>query len=237
MATYARHEDTIFDVIAGRPTPREAPLDLTETSPLRQLRDIIEAAYQLTVIASPDVARRGTTVPLETTMFVGRTGDLAIRDRRMSKVHLKLGRSQRGMWTAQDAGSKNGVCVNGRVVAATHVLSDGDVLRAGDTVFLFERQFAPMSPPSGSVGRSAASASLFEWIERRGSSNLHLMITGESGVGKDVAARALHEFSGRRGKFVPVNAGAIPPALREAHLFGHVRGAFTGAVDERAGFV
>jgi DNA-binding NtrC family response regulator len=170
-------------------------------------------------------------------MFVGRAGDLVIRDRRMSKVHVKLGRSQRGMWTAQDAGSKNGLCVNGRVIAATHVLSDGDVLRAGDSVFLFERQFAPMSAPSGSVGRSAASAALFEWIERRGSSDLHLLITGESGVGKDVAARALHDFSGRRGKFVPVNAGAIPPALREAHLFGHARGAFTGAVDERAGFV
>lgn len=60
------------------------------------------------------------------------------------------------------------------------------------------------------------------------------MIAGESGVGKDIVARRLHDLSARRdGPFVPVNCGAIPPDIAESQLFGHEKGSFTGAIAQR----
>jgi transcriptional regulator with PAS, ATPase and Fis domain len=73
-------------------------------------------------------------------------------------------------------------------------------------------------------------------IVKLASNNSTVLITGESGTGKELAARAIHEMSDRRGQaFVPVNCGAIPEELLESELFGHVRGAFTGAVNARQG--
>ena len=62
-----------------------------------------------------------------------------------------------------------------------------------------------------------------------------VLVTGESGTGKEVAARALHRHSARNGPFIPVNTGGIPEALLESELFGHERGAFTGATQRRIG--
>jgi len=88
----------------------------------------------------------------------------------------------------------------------------------------------------GLVGRSAAMRRVFEQIERCAPTDLPVFIRGESGTGKELVARALHQVSRRRrGPFVAVNCGAIPQQIAESELFGHERGAFTGAVRAQAG--
>jgi two-component system NtrC family response regulator len=86
------------------------------------------------------------------------------------------------------------------------------------------------------LGASAPMRELFALVERVATSNYSVLITGESGTGKELVARAIHGKSPRRdGPFVPINGGAIPETLLESELFGHERGAFTGAVARRQG--
>ena len=88
----------------------------------------------------------------------------------------------------------------------------------------------------GFIGRSLAMQGVYRMIESAAPSKAHIFITGETGTGKEVAARAVHSLSPRRrAKFVPVNCGAIPNELIESELFGHIKGAFTGATSDRIG--
>lgn len=88
----------------------------------------------------------------------------------------------------------------------------------------------------GFVGSSPAMRAIYESIENVAHSDAAIFITGESGTGKEVCARAIHEVSSRKNKaFVAINCGAIPSELIESEIFGHVRGAFTGALGDREG--
>jgi transcriptional regulator with GAF, ATPase, and Fis domain len=97
---------------------------------------------------------------------------------------------------------------------------------------------AAQAPTSlgGLIARSAAMTRIFRLVENLQASDVTVLVTGESGTGKEVLARAIHAHSHRRnGPFLAVNCAALPGELLEAELFGHVRGAFTGAVRDRAG--
>jgi DNA-binding NtrC family response regulator len=86
------------------------------------------------------------------------------------------------------------------------------------------------------VGTSQKMKAIFSLIERIAPSNVSVLVTGESGTGKELVARALHELRSRRSKsFVAVNCAAIPETLIESEIFGHEKGAFTGALERRAG--
>jgi len=86
------------------------------------------------------------------------------------------------------------------------------------------------------VGKSGAMASVFELIKVVGPASANVLITGESGSGKEMVARALHHSSSRKNKaFIPINCTAIPETLLESELFGHVKGSFTGAISDKKG--
>ncbi|KAA3626681.1 MAG: sigma-54-dependent Fis family transcriptional regulator [Proteobacteria bacterium] len=101
--------------------------------------------------------------------------------------------------------------------------------------FVLRRQIAGMYDMGGMVGHGPAIQRVCEIIQRVAPTPSTLHIAGESGTGKELAARSVHEFSGRDGPFVPINCGAISPELLESELFGHVKGAFTGAHTSREG--
>ncbi len=87
----------------------------------------------------------------------------------------------------------------------------------------------------GFIGSSLKMQAVYRGIESAANSKATVFFTGESGTGKEIAARAVHDVSGRKGQFIPLNCGAIPRDLMESEIFGHVKGAFTGALAEREG--
>jgi len=88
----------------------------------------------------------------------------------------------------------------------------------------------------GMIGESEGMRKVFELVEKVADSDTTIMIYGESGTGKELIAKAIHQSSYRKKKpFIPINCGAIPESLLESELFGHVKGAFTGATSAKAG--
>jgi DNA-binding NtrC family response regulator len=100
------------------------------------------------------------------------------------------------------------------------------------------RRAADAAAPSGMIGGSPAMQQVLATVDRVASLPSHVLITGESGTGKDLVARAIHARGSRAAApFVPINCAAIPEPLLESELFGHVKGAFTGALDAKEGLL
>ena len=156
-------------------------------------------------------------------------------DSRMSARHAEL-RIDGGKVLVRDLGSETGTRLNGHVLGGERALEAGDVLRLGDTLLVY----ALSVPGSGIaepelVGTSAAMVAVRRSVDAVAARKHMVVITGETGTGKEVVARLLHQRSGRSGPFVAVNCGTFTEGLVASDLFGHVRGAFTGAVAEQQG--
>jgi len=167
--------------------------------------------------------------------------ELVLRDSTVSRFHCQVG-VEDGRITVRDLGSRNGTLVDGVSILHAH-LTDGATLRLGRTQLRFELGDEPVGMPvaeepgfGGMVGGSVAMRAVFARLARAAASDATLLIEGETGTGKEVAAESVHASSARRaGPLVVVDCGAIPPDLLESELFGHERGAFTSAVSVRQG--
>ncbi len=98
-----------------------------------------------------------------------------------------------------------------------------------------KRRLSESSMSSGIIAKSAVMQDIMDTVRQVAPSRTTVLITGESGTGKELIAQALHEFSGRPGKLLPVHCAALPANLLESELFGHEKGAFTGAFEQRKG--
>ncbi len=186
---------------------------------------------QLFVACSPDPAREHSILLIDDSLELGREG-VSIADPRLSRRHCLVARDGDAL-TVRDLGSRNGVFVDGcRVEEAS--LQDQSILRVGDTVCVVSA-VGTMRLHDEMIGVSAKLNALIESLDRAAPSEVSVLLLGASGTGKELAARYLHQASGRRGRLVALNCASLPRELVESTLFGHKKGAFTGAVNDAIG--
>jgi transcriptional regulator with PAS, ATPase and Fis domain len=197
--------------------------------------------FRLIVIAGPDAGSEITSTRDRTVVGTHKTADFRLEDNTVSRFHCEISLPG-GVPTIMDLGSANGTMVDGCSVVQAHLRS-GSIVTLGHTQIRFDLGLdhvdIPLSPRETfgvMVGRSQAMRAAFALLERAAASEATVLIEGETGTGKEAAAHSIHVESGRKaGPFVVVDCGAIPPDLLESELFGHERGAFTGAVSAREG--
>jgi DNA-binding NtrC family response regulator len=178
----------------------------------------------------------------------GTTATLEVPDPRMSGRHARVVKENAG-WFVEDLGSTNGTFVEG-IRTERAAVTKQTLLTLGATCFLFdpaepvpEKYPAVVDAPS-LKSRPRGTATLVPAVDaqmprlvRIAMSKLSVLLLGESGVGKEVLARTVHTLSARQGPFVAINCGGLAPNLVESQLFGHVKGAFSGALRDEPGLV
>ncbi len=214
-----------------------------------QARDAIAAAegenaFVLVVTAGPEKGSSFRLDPAQATrVLLGQSPACEVRvsDREVSRRHAALERVGSTLHL-RDLGSTNGTWVD-RVRVIEAELQGGEMLRVGQTVFRVDRDATKTMPALSErtsfgrvIGASREMRRLYPLCERLAQANVPVVIEGETGTGKEALAESLHEQGPRaQGPFVVFDCTAVPPNLVEAELFGHERGAFTGAVAARRG--
>jgi len=199
---------------------------------------------RLTVVHPPDL--RAALLLDDAPRVLGRADDgaaaWALPHRTVSRRHLEIrwdaGASRH---TVRDLGSRNGSALHGQPLAdLPRILDDNAVVRIGDVLAVYERHRGdlhdgPAVDRRAIPGDALSILSLRSAIARAAPDPSPVLLIGESGSGKERSAAELHRLSGRRGPLVTLNCAALSPQLIESQLFGHARGAFTGATAAQAG--
>jgi DNA-binding NtrC family response regulator len=201
------------------------------------------ALYVLTVVAGPDAGRRITVDESTPTLLVGASPACALQltDRSVSRRHAAFEWTE-GALRVTDVGSTNGTFVRDLRVGDAF-LEGGESVRLGETEVAVTRAGAATAaaPPATDrfgrlVGESPELRRLYPMLHRLAVTEVPVIIEGETGTGKELLAEAIHESGPRANRpFVVFDCTAVPPTLAEAALFGHERGAFTGATQTRRG--
>jgi transcriptional regulator with GAF, ATPase, and Fis domain len=216
------------------------PVDSTQADLGTQAAPEERSQAMLVVVLHAEARLLGARVRLGGTLVMGRSdgtfGEGAMDDALLSGRHVQI-RWAGGTGQLKDLGSLNGTTVNGTQVHES-ALSIGDVVGLGSLLLMVVKRPACTDPrPSQLLGRSACIANVLRQVDLVASRETAVLLLGETGTGKELVARELHDRSGRAGRLVAVNCGAIRDEMVHSELFGHARGAFTGAGRTREGLV
>jgi two-component system, NtrC family, nitrogen regulation response regulator GlnG len=199
------------------------------------------ANAELEVLSGRDA---GTRLPLGAAGLMvgsGKTCDLRLFDEQVSRRHLELCAEARGV-RITDLGSLNGTYLDGVRIERAVLLRDAMLSLGATTLAIriaaepIQLMLSPRRQFGRAVGASEAMRHVFALLEQAAQTDVTVLFEGDSGTGKDILAQSLHERSARAdGPFVVVDCAALPEHLVESELFGHERGAFTGATERSPG--
>ena len=195
----------------------------------------------ITVGGGPDA---GKSVPIAgKSVRIGSAegNDIVLSDRAVSRAHCEITPTPDGP-LVKDLGSTNGTFVDGNRVREAWI-KPGAQITVGETKLSFvsdeSTEDIPLSPKNkfgGVIGHSATMRAAFWMLEKVAPEDLTVLLTGETGTGKEAFAEALHTESPRKDKpFIVFDCGAVAENLMESELFGHMKGSFTGAIADRKG--
>ena len=229
--------------------------EISETVPRRRSSRDTERLATLALVgnaAKPESLRAGRLLVISDLTEIGRrpTGGpgrtrVTLDDRTVSSLHAKIERQSDGHFI-EDLGSTNGTVVDGRPVTGPTLLREGSVLFIGAQVMVFrtlsaaeinaveadlEAPFAPVPTMNPELAMLCAK------LRRLAPSSTELFLLGETGVGKEVFANAIHRMSGRTGPLMAINCAALPHELVESELFGYERGAHSTAKAKKLGLI
>ena len=219
--------------------------DIDATRRIERSRDgttnIVVPTFNVQVVAGPDAGARATAAQGALTIGTDDSASLRLSDKTVSRFHVEIEAAEEGL-TVRDLGSTNGTRLGSALVREI-VLRESAELSVAQTRVLVEldggRSRIELSSTTGFgslIGDSVAMRLVYAALACAAPTTAPVLVTGESGTGKEVVARAIHEASPRaKESFEIIDCGGLPPTLIEAELFGHERGAFTGAASEREG--
>jgi DNA-binding NtrC family response regulator len=208
---------------------------------LTRPNEIAFRSFRMHVVAGPDKDAVCESREAELTVGSSRQNNLVLTDRAVSRHHCVIAATPDG-FRLRDLGSMNGTTLAGYRVESAY-LKPGAIVGIGESQVRFEVLSAEVREPLSAedrygraLGHSAAMRRIFAHLPRIAASDSTVLLEGETGTGKSLLADVLHQEGPRaKGPFVVVDCSAIPPTLIETELFGHARGAFTGAQAARAG--
>src|SRR5690606_16302605 len=204
-------------------------------------RELEVQRFRLEVVSGPN---RGQVAASDgTELYVGTApgNHLLVTDPTVSRHHAVVAATPEG-FQVRDLGSTNGTHLAGYRVESAY-LEPGALVQIGETTLRFDALDERLSQPLSErdrfgdvLGQSASMRRIFGMLERLADTDSTILLDGETGTGKGAIAEAIHKQSSRAsGPFIVVDCGAIPANLIESELFGHERGAFTGAEERRIG--
>jgi DNA-binding NtrC family response regulator len=220
------------------PPPNTAP---DTVALIARPRECEIGRFRVRVLAGADQGSEKVSDEAELSIGLARGNHLLLTDRAVSRHHCVITATKDG-FLLRDLGSRNGTTLGGFRVSAAY-LKPGAQIGVGQSTLGFETLLEPIIEPLGDeerygrvLGQSIGMRRIFAALPRIAASDSTILIEGETGTGKGLLSDVIHQRSPRAGgPFVVIDCSAIPPSLIEAELFGHVKGAFTGAQTARPG--
>ncbi|GAC1545931.1 MAG: hypothetical protein NVS3B10_09980 [Polyangiales bacterium] len=236
-----RRPDAAFDLMSD-PHPPDGDDSETIAGPTRLPFALVGHRAAFTLEWTDDDGPHAATVSQRTLIGSAARADVVVAHPTVSRLHAELTVRDDGLWI-RDLESRNGTHVDGVLVTGARLRDEGSRVELGECALVARRTAQATAVPlwpedhfGPLLGGSAVMRELFLRLSQYAQTTSTVIVQGETGTGKELVASALHAASSRAAQpFVVVDCGALPEALLESELFGHVRGAFTGAQHDRAG--